>query len=132
MSDKQELNLSRENESFLVAQFMRGLEISANMVQQLSGEVRELALKQATTNAQLETLKDNVTQLLRLVRDGIGGEALLSRMVTLETLASSLTSSMAGMKDGNVELTKWRRGFIASLVTSLIALVGTVLGLIFK
>ncbi len=56
----------------------------ARLVQSLIGEVRENSVALATFSSELRTVRDNVTSLTRIVKDGDNSEPLITKVALIE------------------------------------------------
>jgi len=71
-------------EQFLIEEFIKDLESTAEQVQTLLEEIRDSKINFAAINTELKFLVDNVKELSSIVRDGDGSGSVLTRLALIE------------------------------------------------
>jgi hypothetical protein len=71
-------------DNIVVQTIIKGLEESKKSIESMQGKVYSIELKLAVMELQQEGILSNVTQLLKIIRDGNGQEPIIDRVSDLE------------------------------------------------
>ncbi len=128
----------------------RGLQATASLIQSLSGEIRDNSVALAAFSADLKHLRENVSGLSRILKDGDGEDSLITKTRLIEKWIEDAEDDMATLKAQITALEKshheqalqdkqgantyrgTRLAFWGTLITAIIGAVGSALALLLK
>jgi phage shock protein A len=144
-------SLPPENQNFLIKQIASGLATTTDLIQSLSAEIRDNSIELATIKADLTNVTESTRSLSKILKEGNGTAPVLSRIAVLEITSeriedtldeakktisgvkSNLTSlsqkvtELTDTKKLNAEDKKGRRQALIAIITSVVALISTIL-----
>jgi uncharacterized protein YoxC len=114
----------------------RELDKTAAATEKLRMEIESVKQDTALVIAELKHLKEDMQQLLRIVRDGNGKTTVLSRIADLDQAVCGLTEwrerELRRVEAKRTEMIRGRWQFLATAVAAVLALLGSALALVLR
>lgn len=127
-----------------------GLQATAALIQSLLTEMRDNAVALSALSADMKNLREVVTTLSKILKDGNGQPSLVTRMTlvekNLEDMAESINRNAEGIgkaqdsvraiemadKEGARQMKGERLRFWASIIPGILAMVGAIIAMYLK
>lgn len=94
------------NVDHLVDDLASSLKSTTELVQSLLGEIRDNATAMAILREKLETLRENVSILTKIIRDGNGSKSLITRMALVERYIEDFDEFLEEFKEEQEKIRK--------------------------
>ena len=118
---------SSEKDRLFYETYIKGLESAKNGIKNTDESIRLMQLDNVKVKADVENIKRNVDELLKIVRDGNGKKSILARLSEVENFKEDMEKREEKEKSVNDAHIKGQWGLKIALLTGFLSLLATAL-----